>query len=361
MRIRPALLLLVLLMVWAFILPAAGSASSSTVVVSGVVPAPGSPSGGQGGAPGGGGGPTGSNSNDYVPPSGPAPAAAAPPVPTFYGQGPVDTTQGGAVRETVRITTLDGGGSLLIPAGSTAFDSTGHSLGSLGISPVPAGGVPASPSGATLSFSGTAYDFAPAGASFDQPATLTIIIPGSLPVENTRFFLLAYDRPSGTWNGVPATLDPATRTLTGPLSQAGIIGLFTEPVVGPPSLQELPSAVLEIREEPEGNGLLNALTALGMNFYSGTIANLSMVFTSLLIASAGLFAYPNRALLSRYQPWITLYLISMTGVLWAIFLYSEGGPPADSVFLATTVAGLNLMVHIFRFDRVTIPVLPLAG
>ena len=66
-------------------------------------------------------------------------------------------------------------------------------------------------------------------------------------------------------------------------------------------------------------------------------------------------------MLSQYQTWITLYLISMTGFLWAAFEYSTGGPLSTSVFIITSVTGVNLLVHFFRFDRVQIPVPSLTG
>jgi hypothetical protein len=86
----------------------------------------------------------------------------------------------------------------------------------------------------------------------------------------------------------------------------------------------------------------------------------SILWILILFAVAAAYAYSKRDALSRYQTWITLYLISMTGFLWAAFVYSEGGPLAESVFLMTSVAGLNLIVHVFRYDRIEIP-LPAVG
>jgi len=51
----------------------------------------------------------------------------------------------------------------------------------------------------------------------------------------------------------------------------------------------------------------------------------------------------------------------MTGFLWAAFIYTQGGPYSESVFLMTSVTGLNLIVHIFRYDRIEIPLPSLAG
>jgi hypothetical protein len=87
----------------------------------------------------------------------------------------------------------------------------------------------------------------------------------------------------------------------------------------------------------------------------------SILFAFLLFAFAAAYAYLRRDVLTQYQTWITLYLISMTGLLWAAFVTSQGAPLSETVFLVTCVVGLNLIVHILRFDRVRIPLPGPAG
>ena len=87
----------------------------------------------------------------------------------------------------------------------------------------------------------------------------------------------------------------------------------------------------------------------------------SILFVFLLFAFAAAYAYLRRDVLTLYQTWITLYLISMTGVLWAAFVTSQGAPLSETVFLVTSVVGLNLVVHVLRFDRVRIPLPGPAG
>jgi hypothetical protein len=87
----------------------------------------------------------------------------------------------------------------------------------------------------------------------------------------------------------------------------------------------------------------------------------SFLWILLLFAIAAAYGYTRRDALSRYQTWITLYLISMTGVLWAAFVSAGGGPLSDSVFILTSVAGINLIVHVLRFDRIQIPVPAVMG
>jgi hypothetical protein len=88
--------------------------------------------------------------------------------------------------------------------------------------------------------------------------------------------------------------------------------------------------------------------------FSTFLANFSIAFTIVLLLVFGLYAYASLARFAPYHSWIYLYLVSLTGVVWAVFLFVNSGTIADSVFLLTTVIGLNLIVHILRFDRVMI-------
>ena len=90
-----------------------------------------------------------------------------------------------------------------------------------------------------------------------------------------------------------------------------------------------------------------------MGWIYGTIAaNPQVSFTFFLTGLAGLYTYTRRSWLSRNRTWITLYLVSLTGLLWALYLFTYGGPLWESLFLFTTITGLNLIVHILRFDRI---------
>ena len=68
----------------------------------------------------------------------------------------------------------------------------------------------------------------------------------------------------------------------------------------------------------------------------------------------GMYAYASLARFAPYHEWIYLYLVSLTGVVWALFLLNNGGSLPDAVFILTTVAGLNLIVHVLRFDRIAL-------
>ncbi len=84
------------------------------------------------------------------------------------------------------------------------------------------------------------------------------------------------------------------------------------------------------------------------------ITNLSIAFIIVLLFIFGLYAYASLARFAPYHTWIYLYLVSLTGIVWALFLFENGGSLPEAVFILTTVAGLNLIVHILRFDRIEI-------
>jgi hypothetical protein len=87
---------------------------------------------------------------------------------------------------------------------------------------------------------------------------------------------------------------------------------------------------------------------------STALANLSVAFVIVLMFVFGIYAYASLARFAPYHTWIYLYLVSLTGIVWSLFLLNSGGSLADVAFILTTVAGINLIVHILRFDRVQI-------
>lgn len=89
--------------------------------------------------------------------------------------------------------------------------------------------------------------------------------------------------------------------------------------------------------------------------YSNLIANLAFAVAIVLLGIFGLYAYASLARFAPYHSWIYLYLVSLTGIAWALFMAVSGGSLPDVVFVLTTVIGLNLIVHVLRFDRIKIP------
>jgi hypothetical protein len=85
------------------------------------------------------------------------------------------------------------------------------------------------------------------------------------------------------------------------------------------------------------------------------LGNLTVAIVLVLLAVFALYAYASLARFAPYHSWIYLYLVSLVGITWAAFLLLSGMPPADAVFILVTVTGLNLIVHVLRFDRIDIP------
>jgi hypothetical protein len=86
--------------------------------------------------------------------------------------------------------------------------------------------------------------------------------------------------------------------------------------------------------------------------FSTVLTNLSIAFTVVLLFIFGLYAYASLARFAPYHTWIYLYLVSLTGIVWSLFLLNNGGSLSEVTFILTTVAGINLIVHILRFDRI---------
>jgi hypothetical protein len=86
--------------------------------------------------------------------------------------------------------------------------------------------------------------------------------------------------------------------------------------------------------------------------YIKATANITVSIIIVLAALAAIYASTRRAWLARNRTWISLYLISLTGLLWALFVPVSGGPLWESAWILITVTGLNLIVHILRFDRI---------
>jgi len=89
---------------------------------------------------------------------------------------------------------------------------------------------------------------------------------------------------------------------------------------------------------------------------STALANLSVAFIAVLLLIGGLYAYASLARFAPYHSWIYLYLVSLAGIVWGIFLMNIAGSLPDAIFITTTVVGVNLIVHTLRFDRVGMPV-----
>ena len=80
----------------------------------------------------------------------------------------------------------------------------------------------------------------------------------------------------------------------------------------------------------------------------------ALAAAAILLLVGGLYAYAALARFAPYHSWIYLYLVSLAGMTWGLFLLVTGAPVADAIFVLMTIAGLNVIVHFLRFDRVEI-------
>ena len=123
----------------------------------------------------------------------------------------------GKLTEDVTAETPDGQGQLTINEGTKALTKTGSRLTSLIITEMEE--PPAPPPNANVI--GLAYDFAPDGATFDPPATLTFTYdPDEIPegVSPENLVIAIWDEAAEEWVNLVSTVDTATNTITASVS-----------------------------------------------------------------------------------------------------------------------------------------------
>jgi len=123
----------------------------------------------------------------------------------------------GKILETITATSADGKLTITIPKGTIALDKHGNPLSSLtaDIDPSP----PSPPEGAHVI--GLAYDFGPAGATFDPPITIEYTYdPDEVPegVAEEDLVIAFYDEDIDEWVELPCTVDTETHTVTAVVS-----------------------------------------------------------------------------------------------------------------------------------------------
>ncbi|NLA39095.1 MAG: hypothetical protein GX882_06910, partial [Methanomicrobiales archaeon] len=161
--------------------------------------------------------------------SSPQSVAPAEPVMEYTGRGTLDTDAGGAVRHATIITTAEEGASLSIGQGVVAQDQFGRPLDSVTIQSAPLRDLPAAGPGAEPV--GRAVRCGPAGATFDPPITVSFTLT---PEEwdragaGERLIVRWYNNAAGTWEPLPTTVHPATRTVTATVSHFTLIAPFVE-------------------------------------------------------------------------------------------------------------------------------------
>ena len=216
-------------------------------------------------------------SSPAAPVSSSTPEQPAAPV-AQVGRAALSTTTTGEVTAATTVRTADGTGALQIPAGTTARDAAARPLGEVTVART--ADVPAAPPGTTV---GIALDCGPAGAVFDPPVTLTYTLsteewakigdPATLSV-------MWYNPASKAWQEVPATVDPATRTVTAQVSHFSIFALTwaaASPAEATPTAPATPTPGGETpsgpgSQQPTGGEIPWVLVAAGVLVVAGGLA-----------------------------------------------------------------------------------------
>jgi len=139
----------------------------------------------------------------------------------------------GEVQETIEAISEDGNLTLAIPEGTIALDEAGDPLESLeaSIDTSP----PSPPEDANVI--GLAYDFGPAGATFNPPITLEYTYdPADVPegVAEENLVLAYYDEGTGEWVTLDCTVDTVNHTITASASHFTTFAILGYEVEAPP-------------------------------------------------------------------------------------------------------------------------------
>ena len=149
------------------------------------------------------------------------------------------------------VRTTDEACAVEIREGTTARDADGNPLGEVTTTRIAPADVPAAPPGTTVAI---ALSCGPAGATFDPPVTLTYALSGEEWAKIDKGAtpkVMWYNPETGKWQDVPATVDPATRTVTAEVSHFSIYALaWAVSGTTAPETQDTPTPEQETAGEP---------------------------------------------------------------------------------------------------------------
>jgi beta propeller repeat protein len=168
-----------------------------------------------------------------APPAAPqaAPPAAPPSPPEIPKTANLYINANSVITQATTLQSNDNIATLSIDQGIVAHDSGGKMLSSVSITGIKSSEVPSAPVPATYSFTGTAYDLQPNGATFSPAITLTFTIPKA--EWGKEYTVQSYDHTTNTWQSIPTTYDPSKQVASAPTMSA--------PVSVPPKAIPVPS------------------------------------------------------------------------------------------------------------------------
>jgi hypothetical protein len=299
------------------------------------------------------GGQTGSSSNDYpegFPTSAPQPAAMAAPN-LFHGTGRPELGPNGLTTGAFQLVSADEVASLRIAPATRLTSEQGLPVQEISV--LPAGPTPLTPpAGSYYTYTGIAYDLLPDGVIFDPPAEVQFKMDPARWQEASRYQVLARGGEGEPWEVLPTRQDDTARTVTASVPHFSLVALFSWPVpatTGPQQVPTLQAAPKQVPRTP-------VVTITGVIVWAASTAQthvLEFVVAIFLIGGVGI-TLRRGVPVKAFRPWVFLYLISLSAYLWATFSALTGGPLWLSAWIFIATAGLNLIVHLFRFDRITL-------
>ena len=296
---------------------------------------------------------TGSSSNDY--PQGFPTAAPRPVQPTeplfFQETGRPEITSSGITTRSFSIRSADEGGSLTIAPDTQLTNEQGLPVQEISV--LPAGTALISPpAGSYYTYAGIAYDLQPEGIVFDPPAEMQFRVDPGRWQDSTRYQVLARGSEGEPWEVLPTRQDDAAHTVTATVSHFSLHALFSWPA----PVQTPPQVLPTLQAAPKQVPRTPLTTFIGVIFWATTMAqNHVLAFVVAVFLIGGVTITLRRGVPVRaFRPWVFLYLISLSAYLWATFQALTGGSLWVSSWIFMATAGLNLIVHFLRFDRITL-------
>jgi hypothetical protein len=176
----------------------------------------------------------------------------------FTGTGEIQTSSGGKVLSDVVVDAGDGIAALTIYQGTDALDAEGDPVSSTGITPVNLSDSEEE-SEEEFVYLDYAWRLTPDGATFDPPATLTMIFgEDEWPdLQEEEPVVLCQSNDTGEWEILPTTWDEEQYMVTARCDHFSIVALFSQPAeeLQPPEVLE------EVEEVPPDEVQLEALVA----------------------------------------------------------------------------------------------------
>ncbi|MDD1653105.1 MAG: PKD domain-containing protein, partial [Methanomicrobiales archaeon] len=296
---------------------------------------------------------TGHSSNDFpqgFPTDAPRPVPVTEPL-VFQETGLPELSGTGTTTRLFTLAASDGGASLVIAPDTRLTNAGGLPIGELSV--LPAGSAAISPpEGSYYTYAGAAYDLQPDGMVFDPPVEVQFRVDPARWQDATRYQVLARKGEGEPWEVVPSRQDDVTNTVTATVSHFSLHALFTWPAPVTTPVQEIPTLQAAPKQVPR-----TPLTTIsgGVLWAAGMAFTHIPEFMLVLLLIGGVTLTLSRGVpVKGFRPWVFLYLISLSAYLWATFQAFAGGPLWVSAWIFVATAGLNLIVHLFRFDRVVL-------